>query len=104
MKPNKTIFISMAFVLIGGLVGCRSNKDEEAALGPPPPNWWHNPRQDDETNVFVKGNAKKCDTEQNARDQAYANALAMLSKRLLSNGRMTPSEVGIQTCPCHRNL
>lgn len=97
MKPNKTILLFLALSLLCGLVGCRSNEGDAAYMGPPPPDWWHNPRQDDTQHVFVKGNAKKCDTEQQARDRAYANALGMLSKRLLSHVTVNGSEVEINS-------
>lgn len=97
MKPNKSIYLLLAFSVLCGWTGCRSAADAEAYKGPKAPAWWHNPRQDDEELMFVKGNAIQCKTESQARDLAYANALARLSKRLLARVSVNGSEVEINS-------
>jgi len=83
--------------------GCQSENKEDITASLPAPAWWYNPRQDDEEFMFVKANSVHCNSEQSARDKAYANALAVLSKRIISNVNATDSNVTIQSRHAIRN-
>ena len=87
----------MLLVLFSGVPGCRSRQNHNQQAGPNPPGWWFNPRQDDAEFMFVKANSVNCSSEQQARDKAYTNALASLSKRILSNVSVKGSDIEINS-------
>ena len=101
MKPLKTfqviLFIALAVLMSVGNLSCRSRKEPETHAVIKAPTWWYNPRQDDEELMFVKANSVQCDSEQQSRNKAYANALALLSKRILSNVSVSGADVQINS-------
>ena len=91
------------FCIILLFIGCQSENKEDITASLPVPAWWYNPRQDDEECMFVKANSVHCNSEQSARDKAYANALAVLSKRIISNVNAIDSNVTVQSRYAIRN-
>jgi hypothetical protein len=68
------------------------------------PYWWNNPHQDDEDNMYERGSAENCATEQDAMEQAEDGARQLLMNRVgivpaLKEAGLSPSpEYALVNC------